>query len=139
MDRSDFQNLAAEHIADAKALLAAKRWGGAYYLAGYAVECGLKACVLVRLSAEVGLVFEDRRFSEKCWTHNLEQLLSLAGLMEMLVVDPELFARWDIVKDWNEASRYERRTKNKAEELYGAVTDKKHGVLTWIRARWLAK
>ncbi len=29
---------------DAEVLLDAGQWSGAYYLAGYAVECGLKAC-----------------------------------------------------------------------------------------------
>ena len=46
MTRADFQKLANERVADARALLAARRWGGAYYLAGYAVECGLKSCVI---------------------------------------------------------------------------------------------
>jgi hypothetical protein len=35
-----------------------------------------------------------------------------------------------------EASRYLRKPKNKAEDLYHAVTDKKHGVLPWLKARW---
>ncbi len=44
MNRSSLQNLANERIKDAEALLMAGRWSGAYYLAGYAVECALKAC-----------------------------------------------------------------------------------------------
>jgi hypothetical protein len=64
VNRSDFQKLAMDRIADAKALLAAKRWAGAYYLAGYAVECALKACVLVRLTAEAEVIFEDKRYAE---------------------------------------------------------------------------
>lgn len=52
MTRSDLQKLAAERIADAKALLAMKRWSAAYYLAGYAVECGLKACIAKLTKAE---------------------------------------------------------------------------------------
>jgi len=36
MDRAELQQLAKDRILDAKALLAAKRWAGAYYLAGYA-------------------------------------------------------------------------------------------------------
>ena len=45
LTRSDFQQLADVRAAEAAALLAAGRWDGAYYLAGYAVECALKACV----------------------------------------------------------------------------------------------
>ena len=34
------------YVTDARALLAAGCWAGAYYLAGYALECALKACIL---------------------------------------------------------------------------------------------
>jgi hypothetical protein len=50
--------------------------------------------------------------------------------------DADLFYHWGIVKDWTEASRYARTAKNKAEELYDAIIDKKHGVLSWIKERW---
>jgi hypothetical protein len=140
VNRADLQKLAADRVADAKALLAAKRWGAAYYLAGYAVECGLKACVLVRLAGAVEVIFEDKRYSEKCWTHNLVQLVDLAGLRAALdadcAADPDLEANWDIVRDWSEVSRYARTAKVKAEELYDAITDKRQGVLSWIKGRW---
>jgi hypothetical protein len=80
VNRAEFQRLANDRIADAKALLAAKRWAAAYYLAGYAVECALKSCVLARLSAEPEVVFQDRRFSERCWTHSLIQLVDLGEM-----------------------------------------------------------
>ncbi len=35
MNRADLQRLANDRIADAKVLLAARRWTAAYYLAGY--------------------------------------------------------------------------------------------------------
>jgi hypothetical protein len=50
--RADFQRLANDRIADARALLAAKRWSAAYYLAGYAVEAALKACIAKLMKAE---------------------------------------------------------------------------------------
>lgn len=140
MNRSDWQKLATERVADAKALLAAGRWAGAYYLAGYAVECGLKACVLVRLASEPEVVFDDRRYCERCWTHNLIQLVDAAGLRSALdadaEADPELQANWDAVKDWSEASRYVRTAKAKVRQMYDAVTHKRYGVLSWIKARW---
>src|SRR5258706_177764 len=43
MNRFDLQKMAEERIADAAALLDAKRFQAAYYLCGYAVECALKA------------------------------------------------------------------------------------------------
>jgi hypothetical protein len=45
MNRAELQRLAKERISDAKVLLAARHWSAAYYLAGYAVECALKACI----------------------------------------------------------------------------------------------
>jgi HEPN domain-containing protein len=45
MTRKDLQKLAAIRLKEAKLLLAANAPDGAYYLAGYAVECALKACI----------------------------------------------------------------------------------------------
>ncbi len=39
VNRAELQQLAEDRILDAQALLAVNRWSGAYYLAGYAVEC----------------------------------------------------------------------------------------------------
>ncbi len=140
MNRADFQKLANDRIADARALLAAKRWAAAYYLAGYAVECGRKSCILVRVTGEAEVIFEDKKYSEKCWTHNLVQLVELAQLKTALdadaAADPDLFDNWIVVKDWSESSRYVRTPKAEAEELYEAITDKKHGILPWIKHRW---
>ncbi len=52
MNRKDLQSLADERLGDAKVLLASNRYGGAYYLVGYAVECGLKACIAKLTQAE---------------------------------------------------------------------------------------
>lgn len=138
MNRAELHQLAKDRIRDAKTLLAARRWSGAYYLAGYAVECALKACVIVHLMKTD--LFPERRFSEQCWTHNLAQLLGLAGLEAAFAAaqaaDPNLETNWRIVRGWNESSRYERTTRKKAVALYNAITDKKHGVLSWIKGCW---
>ena len=137
MNRAELQWLAKERIREAKALLDARHWSGAYYLAGYAVECALKACIAQLMKSEE---FPDKKFAEKCWTHNLAQLLDLAGLKadfdRAMLDEPDLAAKWDTVKEWNEPSRYARMTKAKAEDLYNAITDKKHGVLPWLKRRW---
>jgi HEPN domain-containing protein len=99
--REDFQKLANERVIDARVLLKAKRWSMAYYTAGYAVECGLKACILARVTANVGLIFEERRFSERCWTHDLGELFRLAGLEvdfdAAMAADSQLKANWRVV------------------------------------------
>ncbi|HSN99958.1 MAG TPA: hypothetical protein VLS89_16800 [Candidatus Nanopelagicales bacterium] len=43
----DHPEAAAKHLDDAKALLAAMRYDGAGYLAGYVLECSLKTIVLL--------------------------------------------------------------------------------------------
>jgi hypothetical protein len=140
VNRTEWQLLATGRLRDARALLVSKRWSAAYYLAGYAVECGLKACLLALVSAAPEILFEDRRFSEKCWTHNLVQLVEVAGIKSALDAelsrDKQFRDNWDVAKDWSEASRYVRTAKARAEELYAAIAEKKHGVLSWLKKRW---
>jgi HEPN domain-containing protein len=75
VNRAQLRQLAEDRILDAQRLLTGGRWAGAYYLAGYAAECGLKACIIVHVEVS-GAIFQDRKFSEKCWTHDLEDLQS---------------------------------------------------------------
>jgi hypothetical protein len=46
VNRAEFQKLADLRAREAGVLLAARCYDGAYYLAGYAVECALKACIV---------------------------------------------------------------------------------------------
>jgi HEPN domain-containing protein len=78
--RTEWQQLAERWLPAAKAPLDARQWSAAYYLAGYAVECGLKACVLARITATPEVVLDDKKFSEKCFTHNVAELVKLADL-----------------------------------------------------------
>ena len=140
MNRLQWQQMAQRWLVDAKHLLEARRWSAAYYLAGYAVECGPKACVLARVSAAPELIFEERKFSEKCWTHDLEGLVKLAGLEGTRGADMASNAgrrdNWKVVKDWNEKSRYKTASGQKARRLFQAITGKSNGVMQWIRAHW---
>jgi HEPN domain-containing protein len=135
--RSELQKLAVERLADAKALLAAKRWAAAYYLAGYAVECGLKACIARLTQAEE---FPNKAFADKCWTHDVKRLVYLAGLEptleDLVAADSEFANNWDTVRSLDESSRYLRIAKIDAEDLFDAITDRTHGVMPWIRLHW---
>jgi hypothetical protein len=51
ISREALQDLALARLAEAGHLLAGGFSGGAYYLAGYAVECALKALIAGRFSA----------------------------------------------------------------------------------------
>ena len=50
MTRKDFQQLARVRLKEAKALLNLEHFACAYYLAGYVIECALKACIAKSLS-----------------------------------------------------------------------------------------
>ena len=139
MNRLELRQLAEDRLADAQSLVAAGRWSGAYYLAGYAVECGLKACVLAHIDA-TGVIFLDKKYGEKCWTHNLEDLLALAGLQATMANDAlansALDVNWTCAKDWKEISRYQQNAEPQARRLYDAIANDPDGILTWIRRYW---
>lgn len=139
VNRAQLQQLAEDRIVDARCLLDGGRWSGAYYLAGYAVECGLKACIMAHVEA-VGAIFQDKKFSEKCWTHDLEELLKLANLKPTLDADTAantaFSTNWGVAKDWKETSRYEQKTQAQAQTMYDAIASNPDGVLPWLRIRW---
>ena len=142
VDRKKLQNLAELRLQDAKTLLDMKRWSGGYYLCGYVIECGLKACLLRHLG-ESASVFGDRQYLKDlggCWTHDLVKLVSLAGLdtdfKAICVSNLATGAFWSVTKDWKESSRYEEKTQAEAEVLYEAVSHDPDGVFRWIQLRW---
>ena len=136
--KAEFEVLAEQRLLEAKALLDLEKWDGAYYLAGYAVELALKACIIKTLMATDA--FPDREFSKNCYTHVIEALVKLAKLDEAFKLatgtDPDLRKHWEIVKDWSEQKRYHRIDKTEAEALYAAIADDTHGVLPWIKTQW---
>ena len=134
--RRDFRILAELRAEEARVLLRSRRQLGAYYLAGYAVECALKACI-----AKQRKRFEfppKRSIVERMYSHNLDSLLDAADLKAQLekeiAANPDFAANWNTVKDWTSESRYETSGLN-GKELYNAVTGP-NGVLPWIRLRW---
>jgi hypothetical protein len=137
VNRTELQQLAEERVRDANALLNAGQWSGAYYLAGYAVECGLKACV-ARLTNLHD--FPDKDLAQRCYTHKIETLVEVAGLAIQRKTDatanPALGANWLVVKDWDEKARYQLWIEPQARKLFAAITDPTNGVLQWIKGRW---
>jgi|SRR5579872_2136538 len=140
MNRTDLQQLAEDRRLDAEALLAAQRWSGAYYVAGYAVECALKACVIAYVQNNPDVIFNDKKFSQRCWTHNIEELVLVANLKadrdRDAGLNPTQSQNWLIVKDWDEEARYKTWTEPEARRLYEAVTNNADGVLPWIKIHW---
>jgi len=138
MNRQDFQKLVQVRLDEAVVLFERGRFSGAYYLAGYAVECGLKASIAKKTRKHD--FPPDRRTIEGAYTHDLDKLVKSAGLDPELdremKVNKALGRHWAIVKDWSEQSRYEEKSRQETADLIDAISSSPHGVLEWIRQRW---
>jgi HEPN domain-containing protein len=137
MNCKDLKELTRIRRKEARLLLKNGNYEGAYYLSGYIVECGLKVCIAKQTKK---CDFPDKKTVNASYTHNLTDLIKIAGLQPILNMeinqDPDFEVNWTIVKDWSEGSRYEKHTKNEANDLYSAITNPRHGVLKWIRQHW---
>lgn len=137
MNRSDFQKLSQIRLREAKILLDNESYEGAYYIADYAVECALKACITKQIRR---YDFPDRKFVSSIYTHNLVELMKLAGLepdFQQRKMDQVFNSNWTTVKDWSEESRYKHGvTAATAKDFYKAVVNQRNGVMPWIRKWW---
>src|SRR6185312_4880064 len=106
-------------------------------MAGYSVECALKACIAkTTRRAE----FPYRRKVESSHSHNLLQLIRVAGLEEACLEhagkDTTFRNNRDYVQSWSEQSRYRKHHKEAARAMLDAISDRRHGVISWIKQRW---
>ena len=139
MHRKDFQAVAKLRIQEAKVLLDNGHFAGAYYLAGYAVECALKACIAKQ--TRLHDFPPPRNVIAKIYTHELGPLLDVSGLKHDLQAeatnDPILGDNWNTVIKWSEQKRYETSVSEaEARELISAINTPKNGVLSWLKKRW---
>jgi hypothetical protein len=138
MNRTDFQQLAEMRLDDAQVLFRSGRFAAGYYLAGYSVECGLKACIAKLTKAE-DFPPKPKDVSE-VYSHVLGKLLGAAGLRDVFEVlfkiDVQLGANWGLVAKWSEESRYELHGEGDGMALLDAVADASHGVLPCIKEYW---
>ena len=138
MNRNDFQQLSRFRLREASALLRSEHYIGAYYLAGCAVECALKACIAKQTRRHD---YPDDQLTLSAWTHSLEGLVKAAGLwgdLQRTAQTDDTFAvNWAVTKDWTAVRKYDLTTDRLlARDLYSAVSSRKYGVLPWIRQRW---
>jgi len=137
MNRIDFQKIAELRLRESRVLLAAGFPDRAYYLAGYAVECALKACISKRTREHD---FPEKKLVNDSHTHDLGKLLQLAELkveLDLVIeADPAMRSNLETVQDWPETSRYQKKTDQDAIALLTAIEDQKGGLLPWIRLRW---
>lgn len=137
MNRIGFQEITETRLRESKALLDAGFPDGAYYLAGYSIECALKACIAKRTQLHD---FPEKKLVNDSHTHDIGKLLQLAELKAdfdlQIEVDPSMKSKLDTVQEWNESSRYQKKSQIDAESLLEAIEDADGGFLPWIRQRW---
>ena len=137
MNRRDFQKLAETRLLEARALFQGQRFDAAYYLAGYVIECALKAGIAKKTREHD---FPPKKGSDY-YTHDLEKLARLAGseFEQDRNNDTILAGYWDLVKVWDQESRYDLHQANAerlAEDMLLAISDPEHGVLTCLSKYW---
>jgi len=135
--REFLTRLAGTRVQEARILLTAGHNAGAYYLAGYAVELALKACIAGLFKSEE---IPDWPSLRETRTHKLLDLVGLAGLQAELKAaraeDPLFDVHWEAVANWKPDSRYEETSAALAAQLLDALEDEEHGVMRWIRTHW---
>lgn len=137
VSKSDLEALSDVRIREATLLYQAQHYSGAYYLAGYAIELAIKACIAKHIRS--GFI-PDRSFVNHIYQHKLDELIGLAGLKEALnddiKRDPQLGGNWGIACDWSEESRYSAWDAVNAAALISAIGDPVHGVLQWLKKHY---
>jgi HEPN domain-containing protein len=133
----DLKTISEVRLLEARSLLKGRHFDGAYYLAGYVVECALKACIAKQTKR---YDFPNKRIAIDSYTHDLNQLIRVAGLQPHLETemrrDADFAVNWAIVKDWSEESRYARHDAAAAKGLCSAIAEPRHGVLRWLKRHW---
>lgn len=134
VSRTEFQTLALEKLSDATHLFENRRWSNAYYLAGYAVELALKACIAKSFKAET---LPDLKFVKDTYVHALGKLVDQAGLKwDLEGAAEQVRVNWAIINKWQPEARYKAYSEDAATNILKAISDAEQGVMPWIRARW---
>lgn len=108
---------------DARVLLERRRFLGAVYLAGYAIECLLKYGV-TRRQATLHL-------AEEFETHDVDRLLNASGLLLALQSESQIAAMFsEIVDKWGPELRY--RTKALSQGDASRLYDLTVQVYNWV-------
>jgi HEPN domain-containing protein len=98
--------IAKARLQDAEALLRCKRYDGAVYVCGYALELRLKARICRVLHWEG---YPDTRSEFQDYasfrTHDLDVLLRLAGAAARMK-EPKYLADWSAAAGWDPEARY---------------------------------
>ncbi|MCY7375216.1 MAG: HEPN domain-containing protein [Pyrinomonadaceae bacterium] len=101
----ELNRIASARLKDAEILYQGKRYDGAVYLCGYAVELTLKTKICKTLKWS-GFPSTNSEFQglQSFKTHRLDLLLSLSG--QEGKIKTAFLADWSIVANWDSETRY---------------------------------
>jgi HEPN domain-containing protein len=126
MKGTAFEQVARRVLANARFLLRHQRWHSAIYLAGYAVECRLKAAIC-RVKGLATLPPEYQ-------THDLRALLRATGWQEEVTRDRALLQAFEeVVKFWQVEIRYAAKPYGRSEAMsFFAALGR---LMTWLERK----
>jgi HEPN domain-containing protein len=106
ISNKELRRIARGRLRDAQVLLLSKRFDGAFYLCGYAVELALKAriCRTLRWSRFPSSAKEFEGL-KSVRTHDLSVLLRFSGIEAR--IKERYMAEWSVVVRWNPERRYQ--------------------------------
>jgi HEPN domain-containing protein len=136
LPRATLQRLALAKADDARLLFENGRFSNAYYLYGYAVELGLKACIARHIVAET---IPDKVILNRFLTHKIADLVALAGLASVLQErrkDTEFDVRWAVIAEWSEEARYDLTDVVVTTAMHDAIEHAEHGIMAWLKQYW---
>jgi HEPN domain len=136
LPRATLQRLALAKVEDARLLFDNGRYSNAYYLYGYAVELGLKACIARQIIAET---IPDKIILTRFLTHKISDLVTLAGLSAALQDrrrDTEFDVRWAVMAEWSEEARYDLIDVVVTTAMHDAIEHAEHGIMAWLKQYW---
>ena len=121
LNRKELKRIARARFRDAKILLTEKRFDGAVYLCGYAIELGLKSRICKTLKwqeyPQTKSEFEKYRSFK---THDLDVLLHMSGIEAN--IKNNFLTEWSAVSQWSPMSRYQPIGKIKIKEARQMLT-----------------
>lgn len=105
LTRDELLKIARARLRDAEVLFRSRRYDGAIYLCGYAVEIKLKARICRTLHWN-GYPSTKREFQgyQSFKIHDLDVLLRLSGVETK--IKSNLLAEWSAVAVWDPSARY---------------------------------
>jgi HEPN domain-containing protein len=101
----ELKKISKARLKDAEALYSARRYDGAVYLCGYAIETALKVRICTNLEwTEFPQTSGEFRNYQSFKTHDLDILLRLTGIENK--IRRSHLTEWSVVSNWDSESRY---------------------------------